>query len=344
MARLFFRAGILLLTAVLLVGCGRPGGPQVTAAQPAAPAPGSSTTRPAPSATLQAVLLPRATAQPVHIHLLEHRVTESAETGPTTQELELDLRASLKADKTRDDGSVEATLQFERIRLRMSPRSGSGAMLNYDSQTDKPKNGNPLADLMALVAGEKLHLHVGPDGRLLALRGLDPKWRAGGIVMAPPDLLAAQWLFRDMSMSELLGEALFIAVPAGPCRSGEKWEFDMPANIMLVARFTSHLRCTMDAAPAVSGLTERMIIHGAGDIEPAKPIIEDAAPAIRPFVEAGNHKLAATFDLSTGVSTQTSEREIAVALTLTPPEGSERLKMTIRQTRKLTSERGQVTN
>jgi len=296
-------------------------------------------------------LLPPASPQPVTIHVIEHRVTESQEAGKTIQDLDLSIEGTLKKDKAGAEGSIGASLHFDRIRLSVGEKNRTDSLLRYDSQTDKPGKGNRLADLMAVVADAKLALRVSPNGQLLELRGLDPKWRAAGIVMAPPDLLTAQWLFRDMSMAELVAEALFPPAPDRELTDGYKWSFDLPANIPLTAQFTSHLAARVEqmhpaAQPWPAGndgpASPILRIAATGQIEPAAAPLKDVAPAIRPAVSASSHHLRLTFHPKTGFITHSSKRVLTTDLTLTPPQGNHRLRMRIHQVRTLEAERGRA--
>lgn len=329
------------LMAGLLAGCARVAGPPGVEVGPPSSGPCPPTPQAAASVDLRTALLPPPGTQPVWIHLVEHRVTESPEAGRSVQELELELQASLKAGKTEPDGAVTATLQFDRIRLKMDSPDHPEETRTYDSQTDKPQKGSPLADLLTVVADARLDLRVSPNGRLIELRGLDPKWRAAGTIMAPPDLLAVQWLFRDMCMGELVAEALFLPMPASPVQPGDAWEFDVPANIPLMAQLTSRLRCTMDRQPADDKTSEAIVICGSGCIEPTEPALKNSPPAIRPFVESSSHTMTARLDPATSVFRQTSERRVRLGLTLAPPTGAERLRMSVDQTRKLAAGRGE---
>lgn len=286
---------------------------------------------------LQSALIPSSTVQPVRIRLVEHRVTESAETGSTTQDLDLDLRATLKAVKTRDDRTVEATLQLRQIRLRIVTPEAS---LAYDSRSDKRDKGNSLADLMEVVADAELNLLIGPDGRLLELHGLNHKWRTAGIILPPPHLITAQWLFRDNNMLELISEALFPVMPPGSVQLGDTWETNVPAGIPLAVRLDSCLGWSVSSIANNNPASVEVQLDGKGQVQLAASPLKDAPPGIRPHLKTGTHTAKARVCPKTGAFQQTSGRLIEVELTLTPPAGKERLRATIRQERRLTAQRG----
>ncbi len=327
----------LVLAAALAPGCGHV---EKRIAEPTASPDGESTQSQAGQDTaikLQYALIPSSTAQPVRIRVVEHRVTDSAETGSTTQDLDLDLRARLKAVKTRDDRTVEATLRFEQIRLKIGPPEPA---LTYDSRSDKRGKGNSLADLMEVVADAELNLLIGPDGRLLELHGLNHKWRTAGIILPPPHLLTAQWLFRDNSMLELISEALFPVMPPGSVQVGDTWETSVPADIPLAVRLDSCLGWSVSSIANNKPASVEVQLDGNGQVQLAASPLKDAPPGIRPHLKTGTHTAKARVCPKTGAFQQTSGRLIEVELTLTPPAGKERLRATIRQERRLTAQRG----
>ncbi len=336
MLRGYLRLGsLVLVTMVLSTGCAGTGHPR-KAGPPPAPAPSSQPQADA-RVDLKAVLLPPR-AQDVHIHLTEHRTTNSPQTDSVTQVLELELRAILKPGKTEADGSVRAVLEVTHTSLRTTTPTEPVSMLTYDSRKDKAGKGNRLADLMAIVADVKLALKIAPDGRLVELRGLDAKWRAAGIIMAPPDLLAVQWLFRDNSMQELVSEALFPPMPATAKRTGDSWNAEIPASIPLAAQLTSHLRFELSPGEDADRTSGSVRVKAAGQIKPTKPLL-DAPPAIQPAVNSASHTVQIQLNPESGLLRQKSTRTLDVDLTLTPPSGNDRLKMKLRQDRQMIGER-----
>lgn len=325
------------LIVTLTAGCGRIGtgtarqatGSMGVASQPQA--------RQASFLDLRCALIPMAVDQPVRIHVVEHRLTESVETGPTAQDVDLDLQAALKAVKTRDDGTVEAKLRFARIRLNIgTPESA----LTYDSGSDEAGKGNSLADLMEVVSDAELTLLVSSDGRLIELYGLDHRWREAGVIVPPPHLVVAHWMLRDNSMLELIGEALFPAVPAGPARVGETWETEIAADIPLAARLNSCLRWSICDATSDNRVPAEVRLRANGEVRLAALPLQDSSPGIRPRLKSGSHKVEVKLCPATGTFQQSSNRLIAVELILTPPSGEERLRATIHQQRRLTAQRG----
>ncbi|MGQ9650117.1 MAG: hypothetical protein ACUVXJ_08400 [Phycisphaerae bacterium] len=327
----------LALIVTLSAGCGRVG---TSAARQAIGSMGAASRPQAGQDSLldlHCALIPTAVAQPIRIHVVEHRVTESFETGPTTQDVDLDLQAVLKAVKTRDDGAVEAKLRFARICLNIrTPESA----LTYDSGSDKTGRGHSPAGFMEAVSDAELTLLVGPDGRLMELSGLNHRWREAGIIVPPPHLMAAHWMFRDNSMFELLGEALFPAVPAGPARVGETWEAEIAADIPLAARMNSRLHWSICSVTNDSPAPAEVRFRAKGDVQVAAPPLQDSSPGIRPRLKSGIHNVEAKLCPATGTIQQSSNRLIDVELILTPPSGEERLRTTIHQERWLTAQRG----
>ena len=302
------------------IGCSAVGAPDARRQPPEHPPPAADVHEQASPADTQSIalrtaLVPDATPQPVRIRLHERRETISQDVGKVTHELKLDLTATLTRAAPSTDGGVEVKLVFKHIKLNVGMPDRPETKLAYDSATDKPNTGNPLADVMAHVAGAELALRIGPSGRLRGLHGLDVRWRKANLLMAPPALLTAQWLFRDAGMKELVAEALFPPMPAGPVRIGDAWEVDVPANIPLVARLNARVRSTLKritrGADGVEGPTAR--IEGAGKIEPAPEILEGDTPAIHPIVKTGSVKITQDVIPSSQSLAQRSERTTMLA-------------------------------
>ncbi|HPD31488.1 MAG TPA: hypothetical protein PLL20_15970 [Phycisphaerae bacterium] len=327
----------LALAVVLAAGCA----PIGTGAARQAARSTSATSQPEAkqdkAVDLRCLLIPSSLAQPVRIHVVEHRLTESAETGSTTQDVDLDLHALLRAVKVRDDGAVEATLRFVRIRMKVDAPQSS---LAYDSENDKAGKGDQLADLMEAVTDAELTLLVSPDGRLLELRGLDHRWRQAGVIVPPPHLLAVYWFFRDNCMLELVGEALFPVMPAGRAQVGETWEAEIPADIPLAARLNSCLRWSLCSVTDDDPVPAEVWFEAKGTVRLADLPMKDTSPGIRPYLKSGTHNVEAKLCPATGTFQQSSSRLIDVELILTPPSGKERLRTTIHQERRLTAQRG----
>ncbi len=297
-----------------------------------------------PGIALRTALVPDTAPQPVRIRLRERRETAGEGAGEFAHELHLDLTATLTRTGVEPSGEIRAKLVLKHVKLEFGMPDRAETMLTYDSATDEPNKGNPLADIMTHVSDAELSLRIGPSGRLRDLHGLDPRWRKAGLIMAPPGLLAAQWLFRDLSMRELVAEALFPPMPAGPVRVGDAWEIDVPADIPLVARLNARVRHTLTATATDLDGAEGPVarIKGTGRIEPAPEILEGAAPAIQPIVKTGSVRITQTVRPGSQGLAQRSERTVEVLLTLTPPAGNDRSRMTIKQTRELISRRGRV--
>lgn len=289
---------------------------------------------------LRTALLPTDAPQAVRIRLDEKRTTRGEAFGTFDHALHLDLRGTLKRTGGRDNGDVEAELTLDQIRLRFGRPDQAGAMHAYDSAKDEPGQRNPLADVMSPIAGIKLGLVVDAAGRLRELHGFGGKW-SGDRLLVEPELLTAQWLFRDDSMKILVAEALFPPMPADPVRPGDAWEFDTPANIPLVVRLDAHLRATLAGVNDLGTERERVTLCTSGDIVPAPELFPDAPAAIQPTVKTGIVKLDQTVFPSTASLRQHSTRTLEMQLTLTPPAGDERSRMTLHQTRTLSVTRGE---
>jgi hypothetical protein len=346
MTRTRLRSSILLLLAAgLVTGCSKASTKQLGKA---GYSDSESTSQPSSVAAfpiaLRPMILPQLKPQKVRIKVFEHRLTSSPAAGETREELYLDLHATLQATGNNSDGAVPASLKINRICLTMNSSGPSRPQLSYDSQTDKPNNGNPLADLMATVADAKLSLRVSREGRLIELHGLDAKWRAANIIMAPPSLFTAQWMFRDAGMAELVSEGLFPSVPDRPVDMGDEWEFDVPLNIPLVARLTSHVRCAvLSSENDRTDALKTVGISGGGSVQPANLADSDVAPAIQPRVQTtSGHGIKLLIDPRTGSFSLTSGGRVEVELTLKPPAGDERLQMTISRRRSLQTERSRI--
>lgn len=281
--------------------------------------------------------------------MTERRLSTSQQTRETSQYLDVSIEGTLKKADSGSEDRINAIFRIDHICLAMSSQAEPDSMLRYDSKVDKPGQGNRLADLMATVADARLTLQIGPSGQLLELRGLDPRWRAAGIVVAPPDLLAAQWQFRDMSMADLVAEALFPPVPDGELRNGDKFTFDLPVNIPLVAQFTSRLSGVLSTvcpdrpgqygegdAPASSAI----VVSATGDIQPAAPALAGVPPAISPTVRKARHHRELTLDPQNRSLSLEDDRVLETTVTLAPPHGSKQLEMTLHQTRSLKARRG----
>lgn len=338
MTGLFPRIGCgLVCIAVLAAGCGHTEDRAAERTMRSTGAASQLQARQDDAIDLHGALIPPSTAQPVRIRFAEHRVTTSAQTGSTTRDVDLDLRGMLKAVKTRDDGTIQTALRFAQIRLKISTPESS---LTYDSGSDKADKGNALADLMEVVADAELTLLVSPDGRLLELHGLNHRWREAGIILSPPQLQVAQWLFRDNVMLGLVGEALFPAMPPGPAQVGDTWEAEIPADIPLAVRLNSCLRWKVSSIAHDNPASAEVQLDAGGEVQLAASPLKDSSPAIRPHLKAGSHTVQARVCPATGAFQQNSSRLVEVELILTPPAGEERLQTTIHQERTLAAQRG----
>lgn len=312
----------------------------------AGPAPVDDRVKPATPAKpekmlLRTALVPGMTPQSVRIQLHERRETSGDDVGTVVHELELDLTGTLTRERERPNRESEARLVLNQIKLRLGVAGQAEQTLSYDSAKDEPGQGNPLADVMAVFKDAEVELVVGPSGRLRELSGLTQRWGKTGMIMAPPALLTAQWLFRDESMQELVAEALFPPMPAGPVAVGDAWEVVMPANVPLVARLNARVRSTLKEVDGRADETRagRVKLEGSGTLEPAPPILPGDRPAIQPAVKNGTMTIVQYVNAGSPSLVQASRRNLEMLLTLTPPTGDERVQMTIKQTRRLVSRR-----
>ena len=161
------------------------------------------------------------------------------------------------------------------------------------------------------------------------------------MLMCPPALLSAQWLFRDITMQELVSEALFPPMPAGGIRSGDQWDVVIPASIPLAAQLDSTIRSRL-LTPSERTAPGIIQIEGKGTIAPAKLIIADLEPAIRPTIHRAEHTVSLTVNPETHTLKQESKRKLELGLHLIPPTKSQTLEMKIKQTRELTAIRGKL--
>ncbi len=337
---------LALVASFILMGCGPSDSTlsrDATGHAATQPAPAESDGSPSddqkPAVLLRTAMLPDKDPQPIRIHLAERRTTVGDTAGTFNHELDLELTGSLR--RTDDvDGRITATLKLERIQLQLGLSDRPETMLTYDSTTDPPNQGNPLADVMAVVANAELTLELSPTGRLRRAAGLDHLWHKADILLAPPGLLAAQWIFRDLGMTELLSEALFPPMPGSPVRVGDAWEIVVPANVPLVARLDARVKSTLaDLAPHGEAESQARI-DATAEIRPAGDILPGAPPAIRPIVRSASCRVVQTIRPDTHELQQRGEQSVELLIQMVPPAGDQRLDMTLIRSRILTSERG----
>lgn len=331
----------ILFSPILLIGCSPQPEPATQPERVETPPP-IVELKEAQPVTLRTALRAPDERQPVRIQLRERRVSSGQGMPETVHELDLDLSASLEPDPDEPGRPSRRLLVFQHLGLTLSMQGQTETRLSYDSRTDEPGTGNPLADLMSCVKDARLKLEIGPSGRLRNLTGLDPRWGQAGMVLAPPALIAAQWYFRDMAMQELLAEALFPPMPASPVRPGDRWEIDMPANIPLVARLNSRLshELTEDELTMPGPVTDYTTIRALGVITPAGEILPNERPGMTAVVQDASHHVLMRVAPETHQLSLTSKRHIKALVRLTPPTGTEQLAMTVQQQRTLTAQRG----
>jgi len=288
---------------------------------------------------LRTALLPPDSPHSVSIRLHEQRETTGEGFPRTVYSLDLQLYASLKRTRQTEEGEIEAELAFQRIVMKYGLVGRERHQFAYDSASDKPNSGNPLADLMQHVSDAVCYLRVGPSGRLRALHGLDPRWGRANLLMAPPALLTAQWTFRDVSMGELVAEALFPPMPASPVRQGDTWDVTVPANIPLVARIHSRLHSKLTHIEHNEKGQPIVSIIGVGQLSPAPDLIEGQTPAIYPTIKSASHKVTQTVIPATGAFAQQQQIELVAKITMKAPADDTSLTMTIQRKRVLESKR-----
>lgn len=296
---------------------------------------------PAQQIDLRHAMIPGERAQGVWIELHERRETVSPEEGKTNHELHLVLEAVLTRTGVAENGDIQGKLKLKQIRLQFGEPDKAGRMLSYDSSKDQPGKGNPLADVMTHVAAAECTLTVSPSGQLKELHGLDGLWRKAKLVLVPPGLVAAQWLFRDAGMGELVSESLFPPMPERPAAAGTAWESGVPANIPLAARLNARVHSKVTSLSPAPGGPIAQIDSAGGIVVPPK-IYKADDPGIRPQVKSGSYRAQTRISAGPHLLVHSCEREMEIQLTLAPPAGSGQLTRTIKQERTLKSQRGDV--
>lgn len=340
MRRMYYSmvAGIALLT-----GCAAtpPAGENgVASSQPAS--------QPAGPISLRTAMLPNEEPQSFRIQLHEKRETTPPGSTPVVHELMVDLSGTLTKShgedshkEGRQNKDIHAVLIFDRI-LVSYEASQPPLNLHYDSESDTSGQGNALADMMTHMQGAKLAVTLSQTGRVRDIDGLDAIWREANILAAPPPLFPVQWTFRDITMTELLAEALFPPMPGAAVGLGDRYETDIPANIPLLARFNSHLRgrvVLLEFSEQDSTLAHLEVMGEIGD---AAPILAGEVPAIRPTIRTATHTIIQTVDPQTHSLEQNCVREMEIGLKMQPPAGESDLELTLIQKRTLTSQRGYI--
>jgi hypothetical protein len=275
----------------------------------------------------------------VRIHLAEHRETTGEDLPKTVHELELHLTGLLTRDGApKENGDVLARLVFEHVRLSFGSPGEPGAMLTFDSALNKAGRGDALADIMVHVARAEVVLRIDARGRLVELRGLDPLWRKANLLLVPPALLTAQWMFRDAGMAEVVAEALFPPMPTRPVKPRDTWQFTMPVNIPLMARLTSNLTGRLEEVRP-EGQAVLTLVTSPGTIEPSPELIDGHPPGLQPVIESAEHSVGISVDPRGLSYRQASERKLELLLSLTPPVTSASRQMRVKQVRRLDAER-----
>jgi len=336
---------LLICLAALLSRCGMPasqpgGDPGTSPAQSRTAVLPSGSVKHLSSDPATIIVLRRATRpavrpQPVRVALSEHRETTVQDAATTVSQLDLTLEGNLVAG-TKGGESAAASLTFDRIRLVYGEPAGPREMLSYDSTGDRAGQGNPLADLLVIVVGAQLQVSLEPTGRFVELNGLDVLWRKADVILAPPPLLPAQWIFRDLGMGELVAETLFPPMPQASVRVGESWRTTLPANVMLAAPLRVHLQATLTGIDCTPRGRRVASVRLEGAMEPALDIYGSDEPGIVPQVASSTHRVDLRIEPESCSLRQTSRRELELHLTLRPPHGGETRTMIIRQTRTLT--------
>lgn len=338
------RVGYMLLMAGVLAGCTQSQRTTQSSAAESAPDIAMATDAPSPATASDLVVLRDAMAmlpkpQAVHFELHEHRTTTGQDIPETVNELHLEVTGRLLPPALPQNPAP--SLLFEHIVLSYGDPGRQGGMLTYDSAVDKPKQGNPLADIMTVVNRAEATLTFDRPGELRELDELDARWRGADMLMVPPALLTAQWMFRDIGMGELVSEAFFPPMPQSSVRAGETWKVDLPANVMLVAPLAAELtgRCmkVINDAETKQPVVEASL---AGKIKPREEVFGDVPPSVRPTVEESRCEITQVIRPADHALKQESKRELVLRVTLQPPNDGAPRTMTIHQTRTLKSTRG----
>lgn len=298
---------------------------------------------PVDSVRLKDALLPLEGDHPLRLSFHEDRVTTTHEGVRIRHELELELRATLSKTGLNQAGHVLARLSLDRIELRFGMLEPEKTMLSYDSEKDDRNQDQPLAELMQVVAGCELELAVSPEGKLVHLAGLDTRWRRAGILMAPPALMQAQWLFRDIPMQYLLAEALFPVLPEEPMGMNDTVSSQEMIHVPLVSRLTGETRNTLREIVAFrQNDTTRMryILRRESTFRPAKPILEGRPPSLATEVRDGTQSGTLEVIPDSGDMTYAFKRRLELAVYQVPPEGDRSPPMTIEHTVAVEVKRG----
>jgi len=292
---------------------------------------------------LKTALLPRETAQPVDVSILEERTTETHEGVRATHRMTLRRQGELSRTGAQEDGTVLAAMTLHRVRLHYGQVDPERRMFAYDSQEDATGKENPLADLMSIVAESEIRLRVSDEGRLIEVSGLDARWRGAGVLMAPPALLQAQWTFRDIPMRYLLAEALFPALPGRSLEVNDTWSSEEAIYVAVVSRLIAETRNTLSELHAFKQDGDariRCTIKQKAEFRPAAPILENRPPSLETEVRQGTG--TGTLDIvpETGDMEYTFKRRLDLAVYQVPPEGDRSPPMTIQQRFEVQAKRG----
>jgi hypothetical protein len=305
------------------------------ASQPPAPATTDPDARPEPI-LLRGALLPDERPQQITVEFTDERETLLSGLPPVIYRLHLRLTAELSAGRA-DGEQIAAELAFKRVELTLGAVGPEATPLSFDSARDGRGRGNPLADVMSAVADATCALRLTTTGRLRELSGLDARWRRANLLMVPPGLFAAQWLFRDAGMTKLIAAALFPPMPAGPVRPGDAWEIDASANIPLIARIDSRLRSTLQEIG--HGDPARVVIRGVGQLVASVDLPDDLGPAIRPRIRSGSETVIQTIVPDDHMLTQDRQSELDAEIVMTPPRGDNSQVMQLKRRTRLSSQR-----
>lgn len=225
---------------------------------------------------------------------------------------------------------------FERIAIT---GESDGQPIRYDSQEDKQGKGNPLADLLSLIVGQRFEVRATPDGAFAEVRGLDAIWRRNNLLAAPPALVSFQLMFRDLAVEQLLADTIAPPVPAKRDALPARYTVPMPVSVPMVAllewpaTYIATGLTTIDGKPCIHVTANGVPTpaHVPGDISGAGLLCS---------VDKAVRKADMDLDPQSGqVIRNAIDHDLHLVLTLKPPAGGTTQTMMLKQLMTITTTR-----
>jgi hypothetical protein len=265
--------------------------------------------------------------------IVVHETRETADVR-LGKPVELDLRRavtlSVRAGEIDADGLRLIRCTFDRIQL--AGRNGDQPIW-YDSYVNAPGGGNPLADLLGVIVGRTFEIRATPDGRFVEVRHIDDMWGGADLFIPPAAGLSVQMLFRDLSMHQLLTEALAPPLPRDLSRRGATCEASIAGDVPMVTPLA------WDATFEVVGPQEVdrqpcVYLRGTGAVRVNRHPDDPTDAGLLSTVRSGTQQAHLYVDPKTGrVIRQGIVRDLTLDVQLKPPAGGETPSATITQRR-----------